>query len=259
MTDPSRGDGLDAGAPHFVVDPLPSPGPYRLSGPEGRHAATVRRLRVGEQVVLTDGHGGLAGGRVTGTGRAEIDLLVDRIRRIPAPSLRVTLVQALPKGERSDLVVELATEAGVDAIVPFAAQRCVARWDADRSVRGVARWTATARESAKQARRPWVPTVAPLADLAAVRRLVSEADLALALHESSARPLAEVMLDAPRSGELVLVVGPEGGLSPQEVGDLAAAGAHAVRLGPEVLRTSTAAAVALGALGVLTDRWAAHG
>lgn len=243
-----------SGEPFFLVDDLPPTGPFRLTGPEGRHAATVRRLRVGEPVVLTDGRGGRASATVTAAGRAEVDLEVDRPTFDPAPAVRVTVVQALPKGERGELAVDLATEAGVDAIVPWAARRCVTRWTPDRAVKGVARWTVTAREAAKQSRRSRVPVVHPVATTAQIAELVRSADRALVLHESATSGLAAGAL--PREGELVLIVGPEGGIDDEELEVFTAAGAGVVRLGPQVLRTSTAAVVALGALGVLTGRWA---
>lgn len=241
------------GEPFFLVDALPPAGPFELAGPEGRHAATVRRLRVGEHLVLTDGAGGLAAAAVTAAGRAELTLDVGPARRVDPPAVRVTLVQALPKGERGELAVELATEAGVDAIVPWTAQRCVARWRTPEQVdKGVRRWRGTAREAAKQARRPFVPAVRDLASTAQVAALAGGAT-ALALHESSVTPLAAA--DLPAAGDVVLIVGPEGGLTEEELTVFGSAGTVVVRLGPQVLRTSTAGAVALGALGVLTGRW----
>ncbi|WP_395727136.1 16S rRNA (uracil(1498)-N(3))-methyltransferase [Nakamurella sp.] len=241
------------GEPFFLVDRLPPAGPFVLDGPEGRHAATVRRLRVGESVVLTDGAGGLAPAVVVAAGRAELTLDVGPSRRADPPAVRVTLVQALPKGERGELAVELATEAGVDHIVPWAAQRCVARWRAPEQIdKGVRRWRGTAREAAKQARRPFVPGVRDLATTAQVADLVAGATT-LVLHESSVTPLTAA--DLPDAGDVVLIVGPEGGLTKEELTVFGSAGAVVVRLGPQVLRTSTAGAVALGALGVLTGRW----
>ena len=226
---------------------------FVLDGPEGRHAATVRRLRIGEPLVLTDGAGTLAPAAVTVGGRAELTLDVGPSVRTAPPDVRVTLVQALPKGERGELAVELATEAGVDAIVPWHAQRCVARWrTVEQQVKGVRRWRTTAREAAKQARRPRVPDVRELVTTGQVADLI-RGRTALVLHESSATPLAATGL--PSSGDVVLIVGPEGGLTQEELTVFGSAGAIAVRLGPQVLRTSTAGAVALGALGVLTGRW----
>ena len=247
--------GVPAGAPYFLVDALPPPGPFLLDGPEGRHASVVRRLRAGEVLVLSDGAGRLAPATVRAVQRGSVELDLGAHVEVPAPALTVTVVQALPKGERSELAVELATEAGVDALVPWAASRCVARWPADKATKGVERWRAVAREAAKQSRRASVPAVAALASSAEVADLIGRAALALVLHEAGSVPVTGVAL--PSAGELVLVIGPEGGIAPDELAQFTGAGAQVVRLGREVLRTSTAAAVALGALGALTSRWSA--
>jgi len=239
--------------PFFLVDAMPAAGEFRLTGPEGRHAAAVRRLRVGETLVLTDGRGRRAAGTVLAVGRGELTVLLDAARTVEPPAVRVTLVQALPKGDRGELAAELATEAGVDAIVPWAASRCVARWTADRADRGHDRWQNAAREAAKQSRRSYVPVVHEVSSTAAVAARIREAAGTVLLHEAADVPLTAAPL--PAEGELLLVVGPEGGLSDDELLAFRQAGASAVRLGPEVLRTSTAGAVALGALGVLTGRW----
>lgn len=240
------------GVDFYLVGALPPPGEFLLDGDEGRHAV-VRRARPGQPVVVTDGRGRWARAEVLGSARAAVRLRVGRPgERVPADP-RVVLVQGIPKGEAGPLAVDLATQAGVDEIVPWAAEHCVARWDAARAVRGRQRWQATAREAAKQARRPWVPQVGELADLPAVLARCRSAAGALVLHEAAGTELAGAVL--PAAGELVLVIGPEGGVSPAEVAALRDAGAAAVRLGPEVLRSAVAGAVALGALGVLTRRW----
>ncbi len=164
------------------------------------------------------------------------------------------LAQALVKGDRGELAVELATEAGVDAVLPWRAARCVARWeDGPRGAKALARWRTTAREAAKQARRPWLPEVTEPVTTGALARRAAAAAATLVLHESAEDGIA--LIDLPAAGDLLLVVGPEGGITDEELAALAAAGARPVRLGPEVLRASTAAAVALGALGVRTGRW----
>jgi 16S rRNA (uracil1498-N3)-methyltransferase len=241
-------------APLFLLDPLPEAGPARLDGPEGRHAATVKRLRPGETVLLCDGRGGLAHAVVDAAGRDTVDLTITARADADPPSPRVVLAQALVKGDRGELAVELATEAGVDGILPWRAARCVARWEeGPRGEKALGRWRSTAREAAKQARRPWLPVVEQPVTTAALARRVAGADLAVVLHEAAPERLADLAL--PPCGELLLVVGPEGGITDAEIGTLVEAGARPVRLGPEVLRASTAAAVALGALGVLTARW----
>lgn len=241
--------------PVFLVDALPGEGTDTvLGGREGHHAATVRRLRPGEMLVLTDGHGGTARCAVTSTGKDELRLHVLGRHHRAAPQPRIVVVQGLIKGDRSELAVELATEAGADAIVPWRATRCIARWNpGPRGDRALARWRNTATEAAKQARRPWFPTVHDPVDTPALAQLVQQAAAALVLHESANSSIGTQQL--PSSGDLLVVVGPEGGITDSERETLHAAGATTARLGPTVLRASTAAAVALGALGPLTGRW----
>ncbi|MFN2495795.1 MAG: 16S rRNA (uracil(1498)-N(3))-methyltransferase [Pseudonocardiaceae bacterium] len=241
--------------PVFLADQLPVVGAETvLDGPEGRHAATVRRLRAGEQLLLSDGRGGLAGCEVLDSGRDRLRLRVLRRVSEPAPALRVTLAQALVKGARGELAVELATEAGVDAVLPWRAARCVAHWeDGPRGAKALARWRDTARQAAKQARRGWLPEVGEPVGTPALAQRCAAAAGCLVLHEAAADPLPSVPL--PDAGELLLVVGPEGGITEAELTELTAAGARPVRLGPAVLRASSAAAVALGAIGALSGRW----
>jgi 16S rRNA (uracil1498-N3)-methyltransferase len=240
--------------PLFLVAALPPGDTGVLDGPEGRHAATVRRLRPNEDLVLADGHGGLAWAVVEAVARDTLQVRVVNRTVVPPPAPRVVLAQALVKGDRGELAVELATEAGVDAVLPWRAARCVARWEAGpRGDKALARWRTSAREAAKQARRAWVPVVEEPVTTATLARRVGGSAGTLVLHESATDGIADV--DLPADGDLLLVVGPEGGITDDEVDALVTAGARAVRLGPEVLRASTAAAVALGAIGVLTGRW----
>jgi 16S rRNA (uracil1498-N3)-methyltransferase len=240
--------------PVFLVERLPDGAQAVLDGPEGHHAATVRRLRAGESLVLCDGRGGLARCAVRDVARDTVTLAVDERWTEPAPQPRVVLAQALAKGNRGELAVELATEAGVDEILPWRAARCVTTWDdGPRGDRALGRWRSTAREAAKQARRAWCPPVGDPIDTPALAERVRAAALGLVLHESAERRLGDVTM--PTAGDLLLVVGPEGGITESEIALLGSAGAVPVRLGPTVLRTSTAAAVALGAIGPLTRRW----
>ena len=225
-----------------------------LAGAEGRHAADVRRLAPGERVDLTDGQGQLAECVVTGTQRGRLELSVRSRRAVPAPDPAVLVVQAIPKGDRAQLAVELMTEVGVDVIVPWAAERCVVRWDGERGERSLTRWRATAREAAKQARRSRITEVTAVAALADVAARVAAAACAVLLDLDAVEPLASLAL--PGSGELVLVVGPEGGISPAEAAVLTSAGAVPARLGPTVLRASSAGAVAAAVLLSRAGRWA---
>ena len=242
----------------FYVDSLTDVGTVlTVSGEEGRHAATVRRIRPGEELTLSDGAGGMAGCVVQEAGR---DGLVARVvsRWTVAPSKpSVTVAQALPKADRSELAVELATEAGADGFVAWQAERCVARWDGARADKGLRRWRAVVRAAAGQSRRAHIPPVdGPLSTPALCGRVhaaVNAGATVLALHESATESLIGVNFSETEA--VLLIIGPEGGIAPDEITELVKAGAAPVRLGPTVLRTSTAAAVALGALGVLTPRW----
>lgn len=238
----------------FLVAELPGGEDAVLDGHEGHHAATVRRMRTGEELVLGDGRGGTARCRITGTGRDRLELLVLERHRQEPRQPRVLLAQALIKGERGERAIEAATEAGVDALLPWRAARCVARWDDERRTqRGLARWRDAAAAAAKQARRSWVPEVSEPVSTGSLVANAAEAAAAVVLHESAAAGLDELAL--PDTGDLLVVVGPEGGVTPEELDVFAAAGVRPVRLGPEVLRADTAAAVAMGAIGVLTPRW----
>jgi 16S rRNA (uracil1498-N3)-methyltransferase len=241
------------GAPLFILEELPQTGDVLVDGAEGRHAVDVLRLTPGERIRVSDGQGSVADGEVLGAGADGLRVAVLARYEVPPQTPEFVLVQALPKGDRGPLAVDLATELGVDRIVPWAASRCVTRWRDDRVAKGVAKWRSAAHAASKQSRRPHVPEVTDLMTTREVCGLLAEADLALVLHEQARRPLSE--LDIPRTGTVAVVVGPEGGLTDGEVVAFRAAGAQAVRLGAEVLRTSTAGAAALAALSMRT-RWA---
>jgi 16S rRNA (uracil1498-N3)-methyltransferase len=240
------------GAPLFLLESLPDGDEVLVDGAEGRHAVDVLRLAPGETVRVGDGAGAVAEGDVISAGPDGLRVAVRARYEVPRPDPEFVLVQALPKGDRGPLAVELATELGVDRIVPWTASRCVTRWREDRAEKGLAKWRSVARAAAKQSRRPHLPEVSGPLTTREVCVLIADADLAVVLHEQARRPLAE--LPVPTSGSVVVVVGPEGGLTDGEVVAFRAAGAQAVRLGPEVLRTSTAGAAALAALSART-RW----
>jgi 16S rRNA (uracil1498-N3)-methyltransferase len=242
--------------PVFLSDKVDGAGPGStlvLDGDEGRHAATVMRLRVGEHLVLTDGAGTSATCTVTEAAKAALTVLVDSLAHTERVAPHVTVVQAIPKGDRGELAVEMLTEIDVDRIVPWAAARSVAVWRGERAAKSLAKWRATARAASKQARRSWLPEVSALASTDDVVALLGEADLALVLHEAAQVPLAALRPEDADS--LVVVVGPEGGLSDEELQVFSAAGAEVVRLGSSVLRTSTAGVVAVSALLARTRRW----
>jgi len=228
-------------------------GTVEVTGEEAHHAVVVRRLRVGEEVLLTDGRGRAATGAVTSATKGALGVRVAEVTDAPVPEPAVTVVQAVPKGDRGELAVEVLTEIGVARIVPWASARSLAVWKGERGEKALRRWRATAREAAKQSRRVWFPEVAPLVGTAGAVSLVAGADLAVVLHEEASDSLAD--LPVPEVGTVVLVVGPEGGLTEEEVAALEAAGGRSVRLGSEVLRTSTAGVAAVAALLSRTPRW----
>jgi len=237
----------------FLVDALPGDDRFPLTGDEGRHAARVKRLGPGERVLVGDGRGTVLDCAVVNVLPDGLELAVESRRVEPEPAPRLVVVQALPKGERAELAVEVLTELGVDEIVPWAASRSIAQWHGPRGEKALAKWRRTAAEAAKQSRRAWVPTVAPLARTADVAaRLATSAGLVL--HEAASAPLTAAPL--PADGDVLVVVGPEGGIADDELAAFADAGAASVRMGAPVLRTSTAGAAALAVLSARLGRWA---
>ncbi|OFM54879.1 16S rRNA methyltransferase [Corynebacterium sp. HMSC058E07] len=250
---------------HPIPEPIAAGDRFRLTGAEAKHA-TVKRLEVGEGLVVTDGTTRAVQCSFLGDATVEVaDIL-----QLPVPHPRVTVVQAIPKSDRAELAVDLMVQAGADRIVPWAARRAIAKWDG-KEAKAHAKWENAARAAAKQSRRLQIPEVTQLVrsprELARVLEL-GEAGAAgntgaagstrvLVLHEEATEPLPAAVTAAVSAGatELALVVGPEGGIGREELEELAQLGATPVRLGPEVLRTATAAAVALGAIGAVTERW----
>ena len=222
-----------------------------ITGPEARHAVTVSRLAVGETVAIGNGAGLVVTGQVVTAQHTELAITVESLVEEPRRSPAVFLAQALAKGDRDELAVQAATELGVDGVIPWTAARSISRWEGAKIAKGRDRWTAVVREASKQSMRSWIPDVL---DLVTTKQLVRLAEGARML---VLEPTAQLTLGALETGteDLILVVGPEGGISPQELDALAAAGASVVRLGDEVLRTSTAGPAALAVLNVKLGRW----
>ena len=250
------------GLPVFLADfggAPPAPGDtVSLDGPEAKHVK-VQRLAAGDEVFLVDGEDRRARARISlaDGSRAACEIISAAVDERPTP--HVTVVQALPKSDRAELAVDLMTEAGVDAIVPWSARRCVAKWTGAKAGKARDKWAATAREAAKQARRAWIPPVAELHStkdvVALIEDVVGCGGVAAVLHEAEHWPFAEVASAAVDAGEIVFIVGPEGGVDDDELELFRAAGAVPVVLGPTVLRTALAGAAATSALGPLTRRW----
>lgn len=235
-----------------------SPGSvYVLDGAEGRHAGVVQRRGPGERIDVVDGAGVRLRTVVESVDGAAVRLRVEEVDVEPAPAVVVTLVQALAKGDRDEMAIEAATETGADAIVPWQAERSVVVWRGDRAAKSRARWVSTVRAATKQARRARIPSVGTALSTkqlaARAREVVAAGGAVAVLHEEATTPLAAMPL--PEAGELLVVVGPEGGISETEVALLTDAGAVTARLGPHVLRTSTAGPVAIALVSTRLNRW----
>ncbi|WP_309107381.1 16S rRNA (uracil(1498)-N(3))-methyltransferase [Arthrobacter sp.] len=250
-------DGQQPGS-HFV-----------LEGPEARHAVTVKRLAVGEPVDIADGSGKRMTGIVTAAAPAELTVECRTLEVEDPPGIRLVLVQALAKGDRDELAAETATELGIDAVIPWQSERSIVRWKGERAAKAHAKWQSVVTAAAKQARRAWIPEVRDAVDTAGLQRTVSAADLAIILHEDAVRPLRQVLETWRNSGlapgdgegngdgasEVLLIVGPEGGISPREVTKLCDAGAVTALLGHHVLRSSTAGPAATVLASDVLGRW----
>jgi len=227
-----------------------------ITGAEARHAVTVSRLGVGESISIGNGAGLVVAGVVVSAEHTELVVEVSAVTEVPRATPAVFLAQALAKGDRDELAVQVATELGVDGVIPWTAARSISRWEGAKVAKGRDRWAAVVREASKQSVRPWLPDVLDLVTTKQLARLAStdqaEGVRMLVLEPTAATPLSALDFDGR---DLVLVVGPEGGITPQELDALSAAGADIVRLGDEVLRTSTAGPAALAVLAVALGRW----
>jgi len=226
-------------------------GTVAIAGAEAKHVATVSRTRVGERMLIGNGRGLVVDGVAESVAPAEVIVRVEGVRVADAPTPAIRLVQALAKGDRDELAIQAATELGVDGVVPWQAERSVSRWSGPKLEKGRERWASIVREAAKQSMRPWLPEVAELVathDIAAA----AATQRVLVLEPTAGHPLTAI---EPDGRDLLLVVGPEGGIAPGELDALQAAGAELVRLGPEVLRTSTAGPSAIAVLNARLGRW----
>lgn len=236
---------------------------FVLQGPEARHAVTVKRLSPGEAVDIADGAGRRLTGTVVSASPAELTVECSALVVEDRPDIRLVLVQALAKGDRDELAVETATELGIDAVVPWQSERSIVRWKGERAAKAHAKWQSVVTAAAKQARRAWIPEVRAAVETPGLAAAVAAADLAVILHEDAVRPLRSVLeswqgtqADAGPL-EILLIVGPEGGISPREVTRLCDAGAVTALLGHHVLRSSTAGPAAVVLASDVLGRWTA--
>lgn len=241
----------------YLSDELGAPAPgarVEVTGDEARHALQVARIRVGERIAVGDGRGTIAHGVVAEAPAGVLAVEVDEVVHTPEPTPELWLAQALAKGDRDELAIQAATELGVAGVIPWASERSVSRWEGAKVARNEQRWRTIVREASKQAIRPRVPEVAPLATTA---QLAALPGLVVVLEPTAEATLTSLPLETPDGApaRVTLVVGPEGGIAPRELERLADAGAQLARLGSEVLRTSTAGPAALAVLNARLGRW----
>lgn len=238
-------------------------GVFVLQGPEARHAVAVKRLTPGESVDIADGAGKRLTGTVVAASPSELTVECSALAVEDKPDIRLVLVQALAKGDRDELAVETATELGIDAVIPWQSERSIVRWKGERAAKAHAKWQSVALAAAKQARRAWIPEVRAAVETPGLAAAAGAADLAIILHEDAVRPLRTVLesWQATANGtgprEILLIVGPEGGISPREVTRLCSAGAVTALLGHHVLRSSTAGPAAVVLASDVLGRWSA--
>ena len=153
----------------------------------------MKRLAVGEAVDIADGAGKRLTGTVAAVAPGELTVECTAVSDEPRPAVRLVLVQALAKGDRDELAAETATELGIDAVMPWQAERSIVRWKAERAAKAHAKWQSVVTAAAKQARRAWIPEVRSAVDGAGLQAAVAAADLAIILHEDAVRPLRQVL------------------------------------------------------------------
>ncbi|MDR2973691.1 MAG: 16S rRNA (uracil(1498)-N(3))-methyltransferase [Propionibacteriaceae bacterium] len=221
----------------------------QITDREAHHAAVVRRLKVGEAVTVTAGDGRGVIGAVASIDPGLVEVEVEQVVEEPLRRPAITVVQALPKNDRAELAVDLMTEVGVDRIVPWQAARSIVKWQAERAETSRAKWETAAREASKQARRFSFPVIDPIATTSAVAELVRTCATSLIMHEKESRPLSTLPLAGVE--QCLIIIGPEGGLTDQEVELFEACGGQTYSLGSTVLRAATAGCVAIAQVRAL--------
>lgn len=228
----------------------------QVTGDEARHAVRVSRLRSGEQIFVGNGSGIMAEGTVRETTPDMFSVSVERVSIQPEPTPRVWLVQALAKGDRAERAVEQATEFGVSGVIPWQAQRSIVRWNTEKARRNEQKWLRIAREASKQSLRAWVPAIRPLCTTQHLAEIAQSGNNhVIVLNPRADMRLSDWAKTAPITRDIYVCVGPEGGLSEDELRTLTDAGAVSVTLGREVLRTSSAGPAALAVLNLAIGRW----
>lgn len=226
---------------------------FVLGGPEAKHAASVRRMNVGESIAVSDGAGLKVRGKVAKVLKDTLEVLVESVDALNPPSTKLVLVQALAKGDRDELAIQACTELGVFEVIPWQADRSISIWKAEKKQKGQTRWQTIVTEAAKQSLRAFVPRVSEVLDSAELVQMLRGFDQVMILDPEAGNSITE--LNAPPIGSVAIVVGPEGGISEAELSAFAEAGFSSVHLGSGVLRTSTAGMAAISYLQAKLGDW----
>jgi 16S rRNA (uracil1498-N3)-methyltransferase len=231
----------------FFVPDLPTQvgASYSFNSEDANHAIKVLRIEVGEIFRVSDGNGGWANVQVNEVTKRSLETTVLEVGRQEPLEIKFTVVQALPKSDRAKEAVELLTEAGADVIVPWLANRSISRTEV------ISKFATTAREASKQSRRLFIPQLHETVKERGVVELIKGADLALVFHESAQVKLSEIITPQTKAKNVVIVIGPEGGITEEELATFAAAGAHVAGLGRPILRSAHAGLAALSAVNSL--------
>jgi 16S rRNA (uracil1498-N3)-methyltransferase len=230
----------------FFVDDLPTTGSYEFSNEDAHHAIRVLRMQAGDEFMLSDGKGAWSQVKATEVSKKSITVEVIESGYQEPLATTITVVQALPKGDRAKEAIELLTEAGVDRIVPWAASRSIGK--------GSDKFAITAREASKQSRRFRVPEVTELATTAQICEAIKLSDLAIAFHESAQDKLSD-QISSHNVQNLLIIIGPEGGLTEEELAAFETAGAKVALMGRPILRSAHAGIAAVSAVSALLKVW----
>ena len=237
----------------FVTPPAPGEA-VTLGGSEGKHAVNVRRMRVGEGIQLSDGKGMRVRGEVSSLGNSSLTVSIDSVVHETKPDMKLTIVQALAKGDRDELSIQAATELGCWAVVPWQAERSISKWEGAKIAKSVERWQTIVSEAAKQSLRVFEPVVAQPVGTKQLVANVKNYDLVLVLDPTSDIGLGNIDLSENQK-TVAIIVGPEGGISELELEALEDSGAVRVHLGAPILRTSTAGVAAIAVLQAKLGLW----
>jgi 16S rRNA (uracil1498-N3)-methyltransferase len=238
--------------PLFIVENIPDRGDLVIEGDEAHHAGSAARIKVGEKINVTNGKGRIAEVEVLDINKRNIGCRILEVRDETRAKVVLTVIQALTKGDRARETIELLTEGGAELIIPWQAARSIGQWKDDKDAQG--KWRSWAKEATKQSRRTWIPEILDLHTTAQVKRRIQDSDLAIVLHENGAEAFSEIVTSAPPR-EILLIVGPEGGISDDELASFVSSGARSTRLGKPVFRSAHAGVAALAAIQAAFGIW----